>query len=238
MGHRQPRPAVPVAVRDGAALAQVLPDRVRVGHPAGVGVIEVGGPVLDRGMAAGHGYSSVREIGDLRVRRQRAQFVQHPFGCFLVPPGHGDLGADHERPEASQRRQVQAEDLVQDLYCLVPAPGRGQGLGQVRGDRRRDLPAEAELPGPGQALPARRNGELVTAAALERVGDGEVGPRLEQPKPARWAASCAPCKAAMVSSPRSAPSDASAMSASTRCSSSPSCSARARRSTAICSDSA
>ena len=62
MGHRQPRPAVPVAVRDGAALAQVLPDRVRVGHPAGVGVIEVGGPVLDRGMAAGHGCSSVREM--------------------------------------------------------------------------------------------------------------------------------------------------------------------------------
>ena len=55
VGHRQPRPAVPVAVRDRAALAQVLPDRVRVGHPGGVGVIEVGSPVLDRGMAAGHG---------------------------------------------------------------------------------------------------------------------------------------------------------------------------------------
>ena len=118
----------------------------------------------------------------LYAGRQRAQFAHHPFGRFVVSPGHGDMGTDHERPEASQRRKVQAEYLVQDLYCLVPAPGRGQGLGQVPGDRRRDLPTQAELPGPGQALPAGREGELVTAGALERVGDGEVGPRLEQPE--------------------------------------------------------
>jgi hypothetical protein len=40
----------------------------------------------------------------LHAGRQRTQFVQHPFGRFLVSSGHGDLGADHERPEASQRR--------------------------------------------------------------------------------------------------------------------------------------
>jgi hypothetical protein len=118
----------------------------------------------------------------LHAGRQRAQVVQRLFGRFVVPAGHGDMSADHERPEPSERRQVQAEDLVQDLQGLVPATGRGQGLGQVRGDRRRDLPPQAELPGPGQALPARRNGELVTAASLERVGDAEVGPRLEQPE--------------------------------------------------------
>ena len=49
VGDRQPGPAVAAGARDRAALAQVLPDRVRVGGPRGVGVVEIGGPVLERG---------------------------------------------------------------------------------------------------------------------------------------------------------------------------------------------
>jgi DNA-binding CsgD family transcriptional regulator len=54
VGDRQPGPAVAAGVRDRAALAQVLPDRVRVGGPRRVGVVEIGGPVPDWGMTIGH----------------------------------------------------------------------------------------------------------------------------------------------------------------------------------------
>jgi hypothetical protein len=77
--------------------------------------------------------------------------------------------------------EVEAEDLIQDLQRLIPVPGRGQRLGEVPGDRRRDLPAQAELPGPGQAVPAGADGQLVLAAALPHVTGGEVRPRLKVP---------------------------------------------------------
>ena len=70
---RQPGPAVPVAVRHRAALAQVLPDRVGVGRPDGVDMIEVGGPVLDRRVSVGHGCTSVSEMacsGQLSTARR------------------------------------------------------------------------------------------------------------------------------------------------------------------------
>ena len=58
----QPRPAVAVGVGHRARAAQVAPDGEGIGRPALVGVIEVGGPVLDRGMAAGHVGASVGAV--------------------------------------------------------------------------------------------------------------------------------------------------------------------------------
>ena len=46
--HRQPRAAVAVGVGDGALAAQLVPDRVRIGDPLRVGVVEVGREVVDR----------------------------------------------------------------------------------------------------------------------------------------------------------------------------------------------
>ena len=54
VAQRQPGAAIAVAVGDGAPGSQVVPDRVRVGHPLGVGVVEVGCPVLDGWALARH----------------------------------------------------------------------------------------------------------------------------------------------------------------------------------------
>src|SRR5271170_7608620 len=48
MGCREPTSAVAVGVRDRAATTKVVPNWVRVTHPLGVGVIPVGGEVLNR----------------------------------------------------------------------------------------------------------------------------------------------------------------------------------------------
>ena len=44
----EPPAAVTIGVRDRAAFAQVLPDWVRVVHPLRIGVVPVGGEVVDR----------------------------------------------------------------------------------------------------------------------------------------------------------------------------------------------
>ena len=55
----EPGAAVAIGVGDRAALTQVLPDRIGVGDPLRIGVIEVGGEVLDE-RAVGHDYSSMK----------------------------------------------------------------------------------------------------------------------------------------------------------------------------------
>jgi hypothetical protein len=54
-------------VGDRAALAKLVPDRVRVGDPRGVSVIEVSGPVPDWGVAVGHGSTFVRSRSNISV---------------------------------------------------------------------------------------------------------------------------------------------------------------------------
>ena len=55
----EPGAAVAIGVGDRAALAEVLPDRIGIGDPLRIGVIEVGGEVLDE-WAVGHDYSSMK----------------------------------------------------------------------------------------------------------------------------------------------------------------------------------
>jgi hypothetical protein len=59
VGRGEPTAAVALGVRHRAALAQVLPDRVGIGHPLGIGVIPLGGEVLDEGLV-GHCHSSMK----------------------------------------------------------------------------------------------------------------------------------------------------------------------------------
>ena len=60
--HRQPGPPVALAVGDRAATAQVVPYRIGVGHPGGVGMVEVRGPVGDGRVAAAHGAVPISEM--------------------------------------------------------------------------------------------------------------------------------------------------------------------------------
>ena len=147
VGHRQPRPAVPVAVRDGAALEQVLPDRVRIGHPAWIGVIEVGGPVLDRGMAAGHGGSSVGEMADLTVRRLAA--VQK-----MLPAGHrsGLVARGAATPAAAARPPILHGCLAHAvLTAWTRQPCSKQG--PLTHPTRHGSNASPAQPGPAQPGP-------------------------------------------------------------------------------------
>ncbi len=81
--------------------------------------------------------------------------------------------------DAPPGRKLQAEHLLQRLQRLAPAPRGGQRLGQVPGDRRRHLPGQAQLPGPGQPVQPRLDGQLVAAAPLQHMAGGQVRPRLE-----------------------------------------------------------
>ena len=55
----EPPTAVAIRVRHRTALAQVLPNGVRIGHPLGIGVIPVGSEVFYWGLD-GHAYSSMK----------------------------------------------------------------------------------------------------------------------------------------------------------------------------------
>ena len=62
LAYRQPGAAVAVAVGDRAATPQVVPYRVGIGHPGGVSMVEVGGPVRDGRVPATHGAVPISEI--------------------------------------------------------------------------------------------------------------------------------------------------------------------------------
>jgi hypothetical protein len=57
---------------------------------------------------------------------QRAQLADRVRSGVQVAAGHLDQGTDQQRVGASQRRLIQAEDLVQDLQRLIPASRGGQ----------------------------------------------------------------------------------------------------------------
>ncbi len=62
----QPRAAVATGVRDRALLPELVPDRVGVGDPCGIGVVEVGRPVGDgRALVHAHSVISMANSGQL-----------------------------------------------------------------------------------------------------------------------------------------------------------------------------
>ena len=86
-------------------------------------------------------------------------------------------------PSRAERRQILGEALLNHFQSLVPAARRGQRLGQVRRDRRRHIPGQAELAGPGKIGPPGLDRGLVQAAGLQRVGDLHPGQQLQRPGP-------------------------------------------------------
>ena len=88
----EPGAAVAIGVGHRTALAQVLPDRIGIGDPLRVRVIEVGGEVLDE-RAVGHDYSSMK----------------------IACSGQFDLGESRQFEGLARQRAVADDDTVAEI---------------------------------------------------------------------------------------------------------------------------
>ena len=90
VGRGEPASAVAIGVRDGTALTQVLPDRVGVVDPRGIGVVPVGGEIEDGGLV-GHDDSSMKmacsgQLAWARRARSRVSAVSVPSPSTTPSP--------------------------------------------------------------------------------------------------------------------------------------------------------
>jgi len=114
---------------------------------------------------------------------KRAKLGHRPCRDLHLAPRGGDLAPADQQVLAAERRQILGEALLNHVQSLVPAARRGQRLGQVRRDRRRHIPGQAKLPGPGKIGPSGLDRGLVQAVGLQPVGDLHPGQQLQRPGP-------------------------------------------------------